>query len=93
MYVVVLRLYLLLLMKDLLTLLVILYYFQENLICFTREGTEDILGCSGQGETGDDHYTGCPSDSYLVYKENGQINMGLCEGYCGTDTDCATSFY
>ena len=75
-------------------ILVVTYHsFQGDLVCFTREGTEEVPGCSGQGIKGDDYCTVRPSDSYLIYKGNGKTNLDLCEGDCDRNADCATGFY
>ena len=76
-----------------LILLVVYHPFQGDLVCFTREGVEEIPGCTGQGEPGDDYCTVRPYASYLTYKGNGRTHLGLCEGDYDNDDDCATSFY
>ena len=77
----------------LLILLLVYHPFQGDLVCFTREGTEEVPGCSGQGKKGNDYCTVRPSENYLSYKGNGKTNLGLCEGDCDRDDDCATGFY
>ena len=68
---------------------------QGNLVCFTRQCNliDAVPGCSGQGKAGDDYCTVRPSDNYLSYKGNDKTNLGLCEGDCDKDADCATGFY
>ena len=40
-----------------------------------------------------DYCTVRPSDNYLFHKGNSETNLGLCEGDCDKDDDCATGFY
>ena len=82
-----------LLLYALFSLLVTYDSFEGDLVCFTRDGVEKVPGYTGQGESGDDYCTVRPSDSYLIYKGNGRTNVGLCEGDCDKDDDCATGFY
>ena len=43
--------------------------------------------------SGDDYCAVLPYDTYLHYKANGPYPLGLCDGDCDHDGDCATGLY
>jgi len=65
-----------------------------DLVCFTRDGTEEVPGCSGVGIEGNDYCIVRPYETYLAYVvKNGEpvdrYPLGVCEGHCLRDSDCA----
>jgi len=57
-----------------------------NLVCFRRDGQEEVPGCTNQGEAGDDYCTDRPSSTYLA---RGYMKpLGLCVGHCEKDEHC-----
>jgi len=72
-----------------------------GLVCFTREGTEGVPGCTGTGEDGHDYCTDRPDADYLAYVGNTDLPLyalpesvfplGNCEGDCDNDGDCDAS--
>mmetsp|Transcript_39843 Transcript_39843/g.67952 ORF Transcript_39843/g.67952 Transcript_39843/m.67952 type:complete len:336 (+) Transcript_39843:113-1120(+) len=74
-----------------------------NLVCFTRDGRENVPGCSGEGKPGNDYCTDRPFQEYLAYVGNdgqffdgeraGAFRLGLCEGDCDNDSDCEGDYH
>ena len=67
--------------------------FQGSLVCYLRFAAgEPVPGCSGDGISREDYCCNRPPN-YLLYVGNGlgPNGLGLCEGDCDDDTDCAES--
>ena len=72
------------------SLLQIQIIIQEPLLCYLRFQAESVPGCSGTGVSGDDYCAYRPAN-YLFYVGDGLDpgSLGLCEGDCDADIDCA----
>jgi len=62
---------------------------QGSLICFLRDTTESVPGCSGEGSLGTD-YCFDRRINYL-YSPLSTFPLGLCEGDCDSDNECEGS--
>jgi len=67
---------------------------EDDLVCFTRDGIEEVPGCTHEGMAGDDYCTDRPYPTYLAMRKKNGGNpkkgetLGLCEGDCDDDDDC-----
>eukprot|EP00581_Thalassiosira_minuscula_P030378 CAMPEP_0183780492 /NCGR_PEP_ID=MMETSP0739-20130205/56458_1 /TAXON_ID=385413 /ORGANISM="Thalassiosira miniscula, Strain CCMP1093" /LENGTH=481 /DNA_ID=CAMNT_0026023463 /DNA_START=172 /DNA_END=1617 /DNA_ORIENTATION=- len=59
-----------------------------DLVCFNRSGNEQVPGCKGAASEATDYCTHRPSPNYLSVK-----TLGLCEGDCDKDFDCAPGLF
>jgi hypothetical protein len=61
----------------------------EGLRCFQRRGTEQVPGCSGIGDRGEDY---CYLESLFKADDNGKPSsvfpLGECQGDCDKNSDC-----
>lgn len=58
-----------------------------ELLCFKRNGDEEIPGCTGSAVSGED-YCFLPTDNML--QDALTVPLGPCQGDCGNDNDCDT---
>eukprot|EP00581_Thalassiosira_minuscula_P013152 CAMPEP_0183729502 /NCGR_PEP_ID=MMETSP0737-20130205/30475_1 /TAXON_ID=385413 /ORGANISM="Thalassiosira miniscula, Strain CCMP1093" /LENGTH=487 /DNA_ID=CAMNT_0025961705 /DNA_START=130 /DNA_END=1590 /DNA_ORIENTATION=- len=59
---------------------------EGSLLCFQRDRDETVPGCSGEGTDATD-YCFDRRINYL-YSPQDKYPLGLCEGSCGSDSDC-----
>ena len=60
--------------------------FQGDLICFQRDGSDPVPGCSG---TGTDGYDYCDIRlPNMLFDIGNDVNLVECEGDCDEDEDC-----
>ena len=64
-----------------------------GLLCFERNGLEEVLGCEGSGLDGKDYCFERPENYLWIMGDNGlpqeNFPLGNCEGDCDNDADCA----
>lgn len=66
--------------------------WQYGLLCFQRNGTTPVPGCSGNGATSKDYCYIPPSGTLVVAGNDWQppsaFPLGRCQGDCDWDGDC-----
>jgi len=70
---------------------------QDHLLCFSRDGTEAIPGCEGQGVSGTDYCFHRPANYIWKMGNNGSpaehFPLQKCEGDCDSDDECAHGLF
>ena len=67
---------------------------QSGMFCFQRSGVDEVPGCQGQGRPGKDYCFDRPPAYLWIMGNDGSpaknFPLGVCEGDCDNDEECAT---